>query len=68
MESPRAPGDGRRAAIGLPMAADRPADEQAVQQERAHADEAAWHEAKAQGWAMPLGQAIAYALEETPDA
>ena len=34
----------------------------------AHLDEATWNAAWAEGWAMPLEQAVAYAREETVDA
>ena len=43
---------------------DREGHERYLAAARAHLDEAAWEAAWAEGRAMPLEQAIAYALEE----
>ncbi len=49
----------------LPFPAERSIHERYVAMGRAHMDEAAWQAAWAEGRAMPLEQAIAYALGET---
>ena len=58
-----------REAIGAPLSPAERADyERQLAADRAHLDEAAWAAAWAEGRAMPLEQAIAFALDQTTPA